>query len=241
MVSGASGSPDSCTCTSSPAATPVERATGSGSHTPSPAPVARVSTTSRAAGSSTPNNRTGALPRSALTTGPTGSKKSLGCSSVEMVWVVTRAGPTPGISSSERSMSVHGRLSGSMPPLSRTTGAVLALAPAGTDSSARRTAASDTASAYSGPAAAATASRVSTPNIRVRVTASCSSRRGANRHTGGGRKRRRACVGAPVGTSAARLDSTVTPRSVTYCVANGAASAERRRVGQWPANQSTAV
>ena len=44
-----------------------------------------------------------------------------------------------------------------------------------------------TASAYSGPAAAATDSMVSTPSIRVRVTTSCRSRRGAKRHTGGGR------------------------------------------------------
>ena len=121
-------------------------------------------------------------------------------------------------------------------------------APAGTESSARRTAASETASAYSGPAAAATASMVSTPSIRVRVTTSCSSRRGAKRHSGGGRQRRRARGGAPVGTSAARLDSTVTPRSVTHasrCVSHGTArpcpaGAPERRVSRSAASRRAA-
>ena len=180
-----------------------------------PAPARRRRVRGRVVDAEQPHR--GAPPRRRSAPARPGRRRRFGCSSVEIVWVVTRAGPTPGSSSRDAQQCRSTALpSGSMPPLSRTTGAVLAGAPAGTDSSVRRTAASETASAYSGPAAAAIDSMVSTPSIRVRVTASCSSRRGANRHSGGGRSRRRARGGAPVGTCAARLDSTVTPRSVTH-------------------------
>ena len=74
VATGVSGSPDSCTLTSSPATEPVDRATGSGSHTPSLDPGACETTTRSLAGSTTPNSRTGAgsPPSGPVTTGPTG-------------------------------------------------------------------------------------------------------------------------------------------------------------------------
>ena len=76
-----------------------------------------------------------------------------------------------------------------MPPLSLATGACRAGAPSGTVASTSRTAASETASAYSGPADAATATMVSTVTIRARLTRSLNNRRGANRHSGAGSQR----------------------------------------------------
>ena len=126
VATGVSGSPDSWTLTSSPATDPGRAGHRVGQPHALADPGACERTTRSWVGSTTPNSRTGAgSPRAG--SGHQGPDRVVEDARVQLGadtdCTVTRGSASPGTSSSDVSRSDHWVFSGSMPPLSRATGA----------------------------------------------------------------------------------------------------------------------